>query len=176
MKIKILLSIVILTLLFGCEPKGKEQPIGKNDSIDSSSTMALKKRTEQEESKINAKYTEVQPQYYICYTSDANANMAITISFTEDGKALKVKYKGQKESMALSYLREDFDKGETYPTIETYYKEMYKGKENGEYKLTHSGNWDYAVYTRSKDGKKFNFTIDHELTIENDEYRNTPCF
>ena len=102
--------------------------------------------------------------------------MAIAISFDEMDKALSVKYKGQKESMLLTYLKEATQEGGAYPTIETYYSEMIEGKENGVYKLTHSGNWDYAEYTRKKDGKKYIFTIDHELTIVGDGYRTTPCF
>lgn len=55
---------------------------------------------------------------------------------------------------------------------EEYYDEMYNGKINGKYKLTHSGNWDYAEYTRAKDGKVFDFTIEHEVP----QYESEPCF
>lgn len=113
---------------------------------------------------------------YICYNNDKTPSMQISISFDKEGRAIAVKYKGQTESMPLQYLKEKYLEGGAHPTIEEYYQEMYNGKKNGEYKLTHSGVWDYAEYTRAKDAKKFSFTINHDLSIENDGYRTTPCF
>ncbi len=177
MKINILLSILTLTLLFACDPNGKENTNDKNQ-IDSTDQKTVEKIPIQQEQKTEPRpnESEVKPQYFICYTGDSNANLAISISFDKDEKALKVKYKGQEEAMNLSFIKEDFQKGGAHPNIETYYSEIYNGKENGVYKLTHSGNWDYAEYTRSKDGKKFKFTIDHDLSIGTDGYRTTPCF
>jgi len=177
MKINILLSILTLTLLFACDPNGKETTNDKNQ-IDSTDQKTVEKIPPQQEQKTEPRPNDVEekPQHFICYTGDSNANLAISISFDKEEKALKVKYKGQEEAIALSYLKENIITEGSYPTIETYYSEIYNGKENGVYKLIHSGNWDYAEYTRSSDGKKFKFTIDHDLTIGNDGYRTTPCF
>ncbi len=110
--------------------------------------------------------------HYICYTNDSGSTGRIWISFTEEEKAMEVRYEGQTSSIQLEYKREEFHKGGSAPSIDTYYQEIYEGKVNGEYKLTHSGNWDYAVYTRGRDGKVFTFTIDHEAN----PYGSTPCF
>ncbi len=177
MKIKIILPILTLMFLFACDPNGKETTNDKNQ-IDSTDQKTVENLPTQQDQKTEPQQndSEEQAQYFICYNSDANPNLAISISFDKEEKALKVKYKGQEEAMTLSYLKENYLEGGSYPTIETFYSEIYDGKENGVYKLTHSGNWDYAEYTRSKDGKKFKFTIDHDLSIENDGYRTSPCF
>ena len=45
------------------------------------------------------------------------------------------------------------------------------------YEFEFDGNWVYVYYTRKKDGKKFTYTIDNELsTYEGNPYRNTACF
>lgn len=119
---------------------------------------------------------EKKPSYYICYRNDDKADMMMSISFDEEGKAQAVKYKGQEESIPLFYQREVMEQGGANPTIETYYIEMLNGQKNGVYKLTHSGIWDYAEYTRGKDGKVFNFTIDHDSSVEGDSYTKKPCF
>jgi hypothetical protein len=49
---------------------------------------------------------------------------------------------------------------------------MVDGKENGQYRITHSGIWDYVEYKRGTDGKIFNFTIDHNAN----PYGKEPCF
>jgi len=178
MKINIILSILTLTLFFACDPNGKEQTTDSKNQVDSTQEETITKVTTKKEQDSEPQQNDVdaEPHHFICYNGDANPAMAISISFDEEEKALKVKYKGQKEAMVLTFVKEDYLEGGAHPTIETYYSEMYKGKENGVYKLSHSGIWDYAEYTRSKDGKKFIFTIDHELTAANDGYRTTPCF
>ncbi len=123
-----------------------------------------------------ASFLSCSAQTYICYKCDAKPSLEISIQFNAKEKATNVKYKGQSSSMALIYLREKYHEGGAHPTIDTYYKEMYKGKKTGMYKLTHSGIWDYVEYTRGKDGKKFNFTINHETSIDGGGYRTTPCF
>ena len=170
MKIKIFLFSLALTLLFSCEDENKNQtpdsenPVEETDSSNNNIEPTI------------AETPKVIPHHFICYTSDDNPNLAISISFNEEEKALEVKYKGQETSMTLAFVKEDFSTGGAHPNIETYYSEIYEGKENGVYKLTHSGVWDYAEYTRSKDGKVFNFTIDHELTISGEGYRTSACF
>ncbi|MBK7410035.1 MAG: hypothetical protein IPL49_20460 [Saprospirales bacterium] len=173
MKIKryFIWTILTTSLLLACTPTGKEQTTKGKDPVELTSDENPAEKTVPQEQRNE----EVISKYFICYTSDSNPNLAISIGFDADEKAIKVRYKGQEESMDLSFFKEDFQEGGAHPNIETYYTELYKGEKNGVYKLTHSGIWDYAEYTR-KDGKKFNFTIDHELSIENDGYRTTPCF
>lgn len=182
MTIKTIISFFTLALLFSCDPKNTRQSNSKKDQIDTSKEASaitddkLLQNDTFTKRIPDSQVVKKMPDHFICYKSDNNSNLAISISFDKDGKALNVKYKGQEESIDLSFKKEEYLEGGAHPTIETYYSEIYEGKENGVYKLTHSGVWDYAEYTRSKDGKKFNFTINHELTIENDGYRTTPCF
>ena len=109
---------------------------------------------------------------YICYNSDNDSSNKIWIAFGEGERALRVKYKGQKEFMTLVHKNEEFKKGGAYPTIINYYDEIYNGNVNGTYKLTKSGIWYYVTYTRGKDGKVFKFTIDQTKT----PFSRNPCF
>lgn len=59
-----------------------------------------------------------------------------------------------------------------YPVLVEYYNEIYQEKVNGVYKLTKSGNWYLAEYTRGIDNKQFNFTIDNK----SNNFSKTPCF
>jgi predicted transcriptional regulator YdeE len=111
--------------------------------------------------------------YYICYNEDNGSSLDLSIGFNNKGRALNVKYKGMNSSMDLICIRvENETPGGPYPVLVKYYNEMYQDKVNGEYRLTHSGNWDYVEYTRGKDSRKFNFTIDHN----SNSYSYTPCF
>ncbi|WP_160113989.1 hypothetical protein [Aquimarina sp. AU119] len=183
-KIYIISSIIISIFLISCKSNDKNQVDSNTENVTKkppSLTEQDNNAVLQENEDTNTASTKDETSngimhHFICYTSDDNPDLAISISFDENANALQVQYKGQKESMTLSYIKEDFDKGGAYPTTRTYYTELYNGKENGVYKLTHAGLWDYAEYTRNKDGKKFNFTINHELSIQNDDYRTSPCF
>lgn len=117
-----------------------------------------------------------KPDYFICYRSDDNADLQLSIAFSEEGKALFAQYKGQTESLPLIFQKEHYQEGGAHPSITETYMEMHQGKENGTYELTHSGVWDYATYTRKRDGKVFQFTIDHELTVAGGSYRKTSCY
>ena len=111
--------------------------------------------------------------YYICYNEDNGSILNLSIGFNNKGRALNVKYKGMNSSMDLIFIRvENENPGGPYPVLVKYYNEMYQDKVNGEYRLTHSGNWDYVEYTRGKDSRKFNFTIDHN----SNSYSYNPCF
>ncbi|MGY8950836.1 MAG: hypothetical protein ACKVJW_03555, partial [Flavobacteriales bacterium] len=111
--------------------------------------------------------------YYICYNEDNGSSLNLSIGFNNKSRALSVKYKGMNSSMDLIFIKQENENpGGAYPVLVSYYKEMYKEKVNGEYKLTHSGIWDLVEYTRGKDSKKFNFTIDHN----SNSYSYTPCF
>ena len=111
--------------------------------------------------------------YYICYKEDNSSSLNLSIGFNNKGRALSVKYKGMNSSMDLIFISvENENPGGPYPVLAEYYNEMYQEKVNGEYKLTHSGNWDYVEYIRVKDSKKFNFTIDRNYN----SYSYNPCF
>ncbi len=162
-----IISLLTILVITSCNFKQKESNITDEKTEIEQKTITTE---------IN-KDNNSTPKYFICYKNDTNPDMEISIGFNKDTEAISVKYKGQKEAIKLVKTKESFDKGGAHPTIETYYNEIFEKKENGVYKLTHSGIWDYAEYTRKKDGKKFTFTINHELTIEGgSEYRNTPCF
>jgi len=111
--------------------------------------------------------------YYICYNEDNESSLDLSIGFDNNGRALSVKYKGMNSSMDLIFIEEENENPDgPYPVLVSYYNEIYQEKVNGEYKLTHSGNWDYVEYTRGKDSKIFNFTIDRN----SNSYSYTTCF
>lgn len=111
--------------------------------------------------------------HYICYTDDSKSDLYIWIRFS-GGKAKEIKYKGMETSIDLEFDKEseNLNPGGPYPVFANYYNEIVDGKVNGVYKLTHSGNYDYAEYVRAKDNKTYNFTIDHSAN----PYGSTPCF
>lgn len=122
---------------------------------------------------VSLEKKEVNVDHYICYKNDKDTSQYIWVSFAKKEGALQLKYEGQEDAIDLVFDREDyFCDGCAHPTIETYYNEIYNDKINGVYKLTHSGVWDYVDYTRGKDGKVFNFKIDHFKK----QYSKTPCF
>lgn len=110
------------------------------------------------------------PDYYISYSSDDKKSKELMIAFTENGKALFAKYYGQPRQLELKFTKDE-SQGKN---LVMYYDEIVGGEVLGTYKLTHSGNYDYAEYTRKKDAKKFMFTINHGVTIMNDAYRTVP--
>ncbi|MDN3595486.1 hypothetical protein [Zunongwangia endophytica] len=167
-------SVIASTLFISCKdnsekdsPEQPERPKQEVVETEKKQETKIDSATLSNESESTAAQLD-----YICYTSDSNKNKRIWIEFAKNGKAQKVKYEGQKETIDLKYTEEEFQKGGAHPTIITYYDEIYQGEVNGTYKLTHSGVWDYVTYTRGKDGKEFNYTIDHEK----DPYGDKPCF
>jgi hypothetical protein len=125
---------------------------------------------------IDLENTGLEPGYFICYQADKQPTLQLAIYHTSDGRATSLIYKGQQDYIPLQFTGEEISTEGIIPNITQHYLEIFDGQENGKLKLTHSGNWDYASYTRGKDGKTFDFTIDHDLTIVNDTYRTTPCF
>ena len=109
--------------------------------------------------------------HYICFNGDDNS-MVIWVSYSREEKALEVKYKGQDKAMQLVHTKGDSRFPGAYIVSDDYYIEMVDGKENGQYKITHSGIWDYVEYKRGTDGKIFKFTIDHNAN----PYGDAPCF
>jgi len=118
------------------------------------------------------KKEEIKPNHhhYICFNNDENAARKIWIGYSEDGKAQELKNKGRIGTLTLKFVKEEIEEGKA-KTIQ-YYNEIYENIVNGQYKLTHSGNWDYVEYTRGSDGKKYNYTIDHDAN----PYGKEPCF
>ncbi|OEK08651.1 hypothetical protein A8C32_04165 [Flavivirga aquatica] len=175
MKLKYIIFASVLSL-FSCKEAQKNTTDfnKKEESISVNKTTAsdtLEKK-EPENSIGTDALKKDAVDHYICYKDDKKAERVIWISFTEKSRAIQVKYKGQNTAIDLVFVKEEFIKGGAHPTIITYYNEIHDGKLNGEYKLTHSGNWDYVKYIRGKDGKKFNFTIDHN----SNSYRKSSCF
>lgn len=115
-------------------------------------------------------------RFFMCFTSDTNPKLALTVGFNDKTeKAIFVKYKGQDETIPLTYIKGNIsNKGNS--AYDTYYSEMYGGKQTGTYIITNSGNWVYMKYIRKKDNKLFAFTIDNEQSIVDGEYRKTPCY
>ena len=177
MNISPLFILALCLVLFSCNPtnnKGTTTEVTTTDSTVTNTPPAT--IYENVEETTTASTTSKEASYFICYKSDTNDDLFISISFDDEGNAIEVTYKGQDQGIPLVYDSENMIEGGAHPTIEMLYKEMHEGKENGQYLLIHSGIWDYVEYTRKKDGKVFNFTIDHDITVENNEYRTTPCF
>lgn len=122
--------------------------------------------------KLADNQTSVEPSadHYICYTDDKNPERIIWVSFAVGDKAIQVKYKGASSAIDLVFDKVEFVEGSANST--SLYNEMYEGKLNGVYKLTHAGIWDYVEYVRGKDGEVFKFTIDHDAN----PYGKSPCF
>jgi hypothetical protein len=154
----------------------------KNEKKKTPNSTTIETQSESKDSIADKTLEEIEtannkiPHRYICYTNDDKSSMELSVAFNDEGNALFVKYKGQKDSIPLQNVKEYFEEGGAYPTITQFYDEIYDGNKNGSYELTHSGNWDYAVYRNLKNDTVFKFTIDHEATIVNGEYRKTPCF
>ena len=125
------------------------------------------------EEQTNPKSTEKSPNYYICYSENNNKNLQLWIGFDEKSNASKVKHKEMNLHMDLVFVNEVNENPDgPYPVLVEYYNEIYQEKVNGVYKLTKSGNWYLAEYTRGSDNKQFNFTIDNK----SNNFSKTPCF
>ena len=171
MKITKLLSVTIIasSLFIACKNNDSEtqKPQEKPEEVN------ISKQNNEDSTVVEKVADSIPDQHqYICYTFDGNKEKRIWIEFDDQSIAQRIKYEGQKETIDLKHTKEEFSKGGAHPTIVNYYDEIYKGEVNGTYKLTHSGVWDYVTYIRGKDGKDFNYTIDHEQ----DPYGSKPCF
>ena len=110
---------------------------------------------------------------YNCYVDNNNPNLVAWISYGHKGRATQVKYKGMEKAMDLVYVRTEFmcDRC-AYPTVYDYYNEIYEGKINGTYKVTHAGSFDGLEYIRGADSKQFHFEIDPDSK----PWSRAPCF
>ncbi len=170
MKNRYFIIFIVCMMVFSCKEKAnKSTPEKQVDTVPK--IKVLEAKESQENVKIEEK-SNAKADHYICFKDDKVPSRMIWISYTEKDKALQVKYKGQKEAINLIFDKEESISGGAHPTIIKYYNEVYNGQHNGTYKLTHSGVWDYVEYTRKKDGKTFNFTIDHNAN----PYGKKACF
>ncbi len=112
--------------------------------------------------------------YYQCFDADEHPNIKINVQYEKD-VAVSVRYKGQRKSLMLVRAGQKLENEGAHPTVYTTYIEKKEGKTLGTYLMIHSGIWDYIEYTR-KDGKKFNFTINHALSLNGDSFRTTSCY
>jgi hypothetical protein len=172
---KIVLTVIILFFIFSCKEKTENTPSvnleNKVKSISDKPDLETTVKNQKTDSpKVDSISTVID--HYICYKDDKVDSRMIWISFTDKDDAIQIKYKGQKAPIDLIFIKEEFTKGGSHPTIIKYYSEKVNQEINGKYKLTHSGNWDYVEYTRGKDDKKFNFTID----FESNPYGKEACF
>lgn len=124
---------------------------------------------------IDLDHPQGRPSHYICYTEDNGASRDLMIAFSEDGNAIFAQYMGQTGKLHLQLDEKSMTTGGAHPVVVDRYIELVDGKENGTYTLSHSGVWDYAEYLSGK-GKIFKFTINHDVSIAGDGYRDTPCF
>ncbi len=112
---------------------------------------------------------------YRCFNCDDNTKLKISVEYNRYEKPISVKYKGQKTSIGLIPINGSAKYNQSNSS--EAFNEILNGQIIGKYVFTHSGNWDYIVYTR-KDGKKFKFTINLEesLNQNSDGYREEPCY
>lgn len=114
---------------------------------------------------------------YHCFDADNNPNLKISVKYV-NAVAVSVKYIGQKTAIPLVAIKSSQKlnvSGGSVPSYDESYSEKHNGKITGKYTFTHSGIWDYVTYKRN-DGKVFNFTINLDDSIKEDNYRSTPCF
>ena len=172
-RISTLKYLILLFICISCGQKSsiKQNNINSDKKEQTSESLNKKSKIDIEEiDEIKKESSTIKK--YICYTSDNNNSKKIWIGFNDSNKATEIRYKEQSESIPLKFIRNEYIEGGTSPTIIDYYNEIYKGKINGVYKLTKSGNWHYVTYKREKDYKEFKFTIDHTA----DNFSSTPCF
>jgi hypothetical protein len=112
---------------------------------------------------------------YRCFDSDNNAKLKISVEYNINETPVSVKYIGQNTSITLVAIKGS--KKNYQANSEESFNEKQNGQIIGKYVFTHSGNWDYIVYTK-KDGKKFKFTVNMEesLNQNGDGYRESPCY
>ncbi len=113
---------------------------------------------------------------YICFQSDEDETLRLSVYFSADAKARAMKYEGKNDWTHLIYNTSELKDDGPNPSFIDQYYEYYRGKKFGLFNLRHSGDWDYIKYSRLRDAKEFNFTIDHETTLVDGAHRRTPCF
>ncbi|EIA09951.1 hypothetical protein [Flavobacterium frigoris] len=172
---KIVLTLIIILFIFSCKENTENSPsVNLDNKLESTADKPVVQNTVKNQKADSLNVDSISPviDHYICFRDDKVASRMIWLSYTDKGDAIQIKYKGQKAPIDLIFIREEFTKAGAHPTIIKYYSEKIATEVNGEYKVTHSGNWDYVEYTRGKDDKKFNFTID----FDSNPYGKEACF
>lgn len=120
-------------------------------------------------------YVFSQTEYH-CFDADKNPTLKISVKYV-NAVAVSVKYIGQKTAIPLVAIKsiQKINTSGGVPASDDSYSEKNNGVITGKYTFTHSGIWDYVTYKR-KDGKVFNFTINHDETVIDGNYRTSPCF
>ena len=119
--------------------------------------------------------TDDHGTHFVCYEQDGGGPLALQVEYVGE-VAWRVKYAGQTERLYLQLDSREMTTDGAYPVTTSRYIELVNDDENGQYELTHSGNYDYLVYTRGRDGKVFKFTADNELSSRGEGYRTSPCY
>lgn len=117
-----------------------------------------------------------QEKSYKCFECDDNNELKISVEYVDD-TPLSLKYKGQDSSIILKKIKGSLKTQNGTGNFTESYNEIVNGQPNGKYIFTHSGYYYYIEYFR-KDGKKFNFTInlDDSVNPDGDGFRLTPCY
>ena len=115
--------------------------------------------------------------FHQCFDNDNNANLKISVEYI-DGNPVSIKFNKDNSIVQLEAIKNSSKNhsGVVHSESNSYF-EIKNGTKNGKFTLTHSGIYDYILYT-SKDGKKTKYTInlDDSVNPEGDVYRSTPCF
>ncbi len=120
---------------------------------------------------------------YVCFKSEADTSLQLSVYFDSHKKAKLVRYKEQAASIALVYSGIEKDKNENpggVPAIfwAATYLEKYNGKITGTYVFTNAGTYGLDVtYTRKKDNKEFYFSVlENRKGEDGSIWRSAPCF
>lgn len=101
---------------------------------------------------------------YDCLYEETKPSLKLQVKKV-NGNPVSVKYKGQKESIPLKYYERQFYSGGEGTT----YKEIYKGKEIGEYRFTFIRGRDVVYYENYVKNREYAFV--HSFLD-----RKSPCF
>jgi hypothetical protein len=121
--------------------------------------------------------TSFTQKFYQCFDNDNNPDLKISVEYL-DGSPVSIKFSKDNSSVNLEEIKNSTKNhnGVVHSESNSYF-EIKNGVKNGKFTITHSGIYDYLVYT-GKDGKKSKYTInlDESVNLEGDGYRSTPCF
>ena len=117
MKSKALILFLSSTILFSCNQsnvKKDENAKGENPTVSTSPIEKEVIKNTDSTTVVNIIDSIKANHHYICYTFDNNKDKRIWIEFTEDGKATRLKYQGQKNAIDLDFQDEDSSQNGAY--------------------------------------------------------------
>jgi len=114
--------------------------------------------------------------FFICYDEDLKKELKMSIYFDAQGLANSIKFENSNGWIPLQYNTSELVVDGAMPKTTDQYFSIVDGGKTGLLNLTHAGDWDYAVYTKTIDGKNVNFTINHEESMIDEEYRKDSCY